>query len=334
MLTMRPIEPSGKWGQKSHSVNGVKKPTTDWNDRANSNEWRELWADEVNAVLKRENCTERIDHRSNKERGIDELPTVHMGVAACRMEKKGIRTERGNQNRKINSFNNELRQLKARLNKLDEWLKAETAKPEAEKPPTLYEVINNILSRQSVTKLNFYQSVNNLKASAKMMNFLSENSITDYDDLVNKLHSMIGKQRDIANEIKPIERRLKTLDVHIQKADDYFEYKPIYEEYEGIKRPKKKQAFAYKYDYEMKMYNSAKTYIDDVMNGKRPIPRKAWRKERENLTAEKDRLYQDYYTLKNEVKEIEQIKKSVYEILKLEERERQPTREYKHETEI
>jgi len=64
------------------------------------------------------------------------------------------------------------------------------------------------------------------------------------------------------------------------------------------------------------------------------ITRKAWRKERENLTAEKDRLYQDYYTLKNEVKEIEEIKKSVYEILKLEERERQPTRKHKHEMEI
>ena len=38
---------------------------------------------------------------SNAERGIDEIPTVHMGVAACQMEKKGIATEKGALNRSI-----------------------------------------------------------------------------------------------------------------------------------------------------------------------------------------------------------------------------------------
>ena len=45
-------------------------------------------------LLERAGSPERIDHRSNAERGIDELPTVHMGVAACQMEKKGIATEK------------------------------------------------------------------------------------------------------------------------------------------------------------------------------------------------------------------------------------------------
>ena len=52
-------------------------------------------ADISNAYLERAGHPERIDHRSNAERGIDELPTVHMGVAACQMEKKGIATEKG-----------------------------------------------------------------------------------------------------------------------------------------------------------------------------------------------------------------------------------------------
>ena len=57
--------------------------------------WRKAWADISNAYLERAGSPERIDHRSNAERGIDELPTVHMGVAACQMEKKGIATEKG-----------------------------------------------------------------------------------------------------------------------------------------------------------------------------------------------------------------------------------------------
>ena len=36
---------------------------------------------------------ERIDHRSYERQGIDQIPTVHLGVAASAMEKRGIRTE-------------------------------------------------------------------------------------------------------------------------------------------------------------------------------------------------------------------------------------------------
>ena len=58
---------------------------------------------------------ERIDHRSNAERGIDEIPTVHMGVAACQMEKKGIATEKGELNRNIQKANRLIREIGRRL---------------------------------------------------------------------------------------------------------------------------------------------------------------------------------------------------------------------------
>jgi cell division protein FtsL len=48
--------------------------------------------------------------------------------------------------------------------------------------------------------------------------------------------------------------------------------------------------------------------------------------ERGKLTAERKRLDYDYSTLKNEVKEAEQIRKSIYSILRQEQRERQPHR--------
>ena len=75
--------PSGRY--KTHKVD-----LTGWNDKGNALLWRKAWADISNAYLERAGHPERIDHRSNAERGIDELPTVHMGVAACQMEKKGI----------------------------------------------------------------------------------------------------------------------------------------------------------------------------------------------------------------------------------------------------
>jgi len=65
----------------------------------------------------------KVDHRSFERQGIiDKLPTIHMGVAASQMEKKGIRTDKGNRNREIADINKEIRQTKARIRKLKDWL--------------------------------------------------------------------------------------------------------------------------------------------------------------------------------------------------------------------
>jgi len=46
------------------------------------------------------------------------------------MEKRGIRTERGELNREIEVTNQKLRQLKARIAKLQKWLKGEVKEAE------------------------------------------------------------------------------------------------------------------------------------------------------------------------------------------------------------
>jgi len=57
-----------------------------------------------------------------------------------------------------------------------------------------------------------------------------------------------------------------------------------------------------------------------------------WQAERGKLTAEKNRLNQSYVSLKDEVKEVEQIRKSVNDIMREETRREQPTR--KHDMEL
>ena len=71
--------------------------------------------------------------------------------------------------------------------------------------------------------------------------------------------------------------------------------------------------------------------IDAMMNGKTGIPLKAWKTERDKLNGEKKQLTGQYYALKDEVKEVEQIRRNVYSILREENGRKQPTR--KHEIE-
>ena len=49
----------------------------------------------VNARLEEKGLLCRIDHRSYVDQGLDLIPTVHEGPHVRKMEKKGIRTEKG-----------------------------------------------------------------------------------------------------------------------------------------------------------------------------------------------------------------------------------------------
>jgi hypothetical protein len=115
-LTLRDVTPEG-----------FGKVNRDWNTTAELVSWRKNWSDINNRLFERKEIDERIDHRSYRARGIDREPTIHLGHEAAALERKGIRTEKGDYNREIQRRN-------------DERAKKETALREiAEKPHEPYE---------------------------------------------------------------------------------------------------------------------------------------------------------------------------------------------------
>ena len=362
MLTMRPFTEEKTWGAKQkkdyildpqgNKIYDPKKrqykcksiPATDWNEQTKAEEWRGAWADICNQALEQNGHTERIDHRSYERQGIDQIPTIHLGAAASQMEKRGIRTERGDINRDIEISKQKLRQLKARISKLQNWLKNEAANTE---PPTLADVIERILTqRQKSGKASIYS----LKAAAQCLNFLTENDITDMAVLEEKVQSMLDKQFDIRDKLKSTERRLKTLDEHIRHSGNYKAYRghkakydKLYAEYRTIKKAggfgaeRKAQkaldtANAY-YDThhtEIVLFEAAERYLKDVMqerfDPKKLPPITKWTAERDKLNADMRRLNGEYVSLKNETAEVEKIRRNVYDIVSAENRREQPTR--------
>lgn len=123
LLTVRPFNEDRSWGSKQKKMyildeNGEKiydkkkrqykcksVPTTDWNDRGNVEKWRKSWAELCNAYLEKSGHDERIDHRSYERQGLQILPTKHLGTAASQMEKRNIKTDRGETNRHIKMAN-------------------------------------------------------------------------------------------------------------------------------------------------------------------------------------------------------------------------------------
>ena len=94
-----------------------------WNSEEQLVEWRKAWADVTNRYLEQYGYDERIDHRSHSDRGLTEQPTIHEGVVARALEKKGIISDRCEINRQIKADNALLRELKAMVKKLMQAVK-------------------------------------------------------------------------------------------------------------------------------------------------------------------------------------------------------------------
>ena len=98
---------------------GRQNPISErWNSEEQLVSWRKAWADVSNRYLERYGHDERIDHRSNAARGLDEIPTIHEGVTAQALERKGVISDRCEINRQIRADNALLRKLKAEIKKL------------------------------------------------------------------------------------------------------------------------------------------------------------------------------------------------------------------------
>ncbi|MGJ5607722.1 MobA/MobL family protein [Latilactobacillus sakei] len=97
MLTNRPFNPDGTWGQKTKTEyildshgNKTKTPAgnvrnrkiwlVDWDKKEKITEWRHNWAVSVNQVLEAKNLPDRISEKSYEEQGIDEVATQHEGI--------------------------------------------------------------------------------------------------------------------------------------------------------------------------------------------------------------------------------------------------------------
>ncbi|MED1471749.1 MobQ family relaxase [Bacillus salipaludis] len=120
MLTIRPFKEDGTWGNKQVKVKEITDGkqqvkglhTTDWNTKEKLVYWREQWAHYANKYLEKNGFSERITHLSNKDRGIETLPTIHEGFVARQMQNNGKKSDRIQINQSRKEFNKTIIELK------------------------------------------------------------------------------------------------------------------------------------------------------------------------------------------------------------------------------
>ena len=175
---------------------GRQNPISErWNSDEQLVLWRKAWADTTNIFLERVGTEARIDHRSHAERGLDEQPTIHEGVVARALEKKGIIADRCEINRQIKADNALLRELKATVKKLMQAVK-NTLPAMAEKLETLRQ--NMIIFRYQLLHIATGKSQMN-----KRLHILRP-ELERYLRLVKQIRSKIKQRKLLINERKNV----------------------------------------------------------------------------------------------------------------------------------
>lgn len=162
--------------------------TARWNSEEQLVLWRASWTVAVNRCLERSGHEERVDHRSHAERGLDEQPTIHEGVAARALEKKGILSDRCELNRQIKADNALLRELKSLVKKLMDAVKNTV--------PAIAEAMETVRQKMIVFK---YQLLHIGTGKRQITDTLHavQPDIKLYDDIVKQLKAKIKERRTL-----------------------------------------------------------------------------------------------------------------------------------------
>lgn len=171
-----------------------------------------------------------------------------------------------------------------------------------------------------------WATVQNIRTMANTLNFLTEHNLLDYDKLSEKTEATRENYNSTRTRIKEIEKRLKTIDEDIHNIDNYRKTKPIADKLETVVF---KERYRKEHEADLIILGAAEMYLKKRFNGGKAPLIKDLRAEQKALLAEKDKLYESYYSEKSELSELQATMKNVDMILgrdKAQEQERSKKR--------
>ena len=294
MLTMRAIGEDGKWLPKSRKVydldeNGQrirlpsgnwkshKEDTVDWNDRKYAEIWRHEWEAAANQYLEANNRPERLDMRSYERQGIDRIPTVHLGPEAAGLERKGIRTNKGDLNREISRTNRLKAALKKTIRSLIDWLAdvkdaLREVLREEERVKTLPEYLLDYMSKRKAERMDWNIAAQNkcgltdFKKISHAIFFLKDKNILTVDELGAEIKRVTDEFYRISKE----QKRIETLRQLVRYSEDYKKYKPVHEKYTSIHWKWQKEKFRVKHSDELDAFYEADRFLRSHSDGHSP----------------------------------------------------------------
>ena len=333
LLTMRPLNEDTTWGAKSKKEyildeNGEKVKlkngnyktrkinTTDWNEQEKAEYWRKAWADITNKYLEENSIQDKVDHRSYQRQGIEQIPTIHLGVSATQMEKRGIATDRGNINREIKHQNMILREISRRIKALLNWIRGigKEEKREHENTKSTLPPKENLLSvLENLIRKNTDKNNTDLEKYIGSYQLLKEKNITSINQLKESITNLRDKNYKTTRALKDTEKKIDEKTQLIDQSEKYLKYKDTYKAY--IKTKKSKQEDFYnEHTAELILFESAKKHLKEHLGESKTLAISKWKSEVSTLKKEKKSLYSQILEIREEVEQAEKVKTCIEQL--------------------
>lgn len=330
MCPIRPLNPDGTWGVKQRRVYRADGkfdavPTTDWGRPETLEAWREAWAAMCNSKFEEKGLPDRIDHRSYERQNIEQLPTVHEGVAVRQMEAKGIVTDKGERNRWIKSATAMLRTLGERIKTLVDWLSNSRVKLDKPHSPSLAKLLADYFDARNAGAWSSKAKVGNLKLLTSAIAYLNENRLHTLADLEARLDSLHSSLDEAKTALDVNKKRSKELRELLRCAELYNRFKPLHDQLNAIKRKSKREQFKAEHENELRQFYLARRKLPDG------IHIAEWQRELETLARESDAAYAEYKAIHTELTKLLDVKYCADRALSAREDEGRETRLLTHE---
>jgi len=226
------------------------------------------------------------------------------------MEKRGIRTDKGEVNRQIAADNKLLKEIKARITRLYRWSKAEAEKPQTQQSSltVLWEAQQQLNAPRTRTG-----KIRALQESAALFSFLQANGIQSMQQLHEKIADMNSRYYDLRGKIVKAERRITTLTERGEMWEQYNQYKSIHKQLAKVK-PEKREQFEQRHSRELILYDAAARYLKELKDSGEAITPKAWQLEIDQLAAGKQTDTLAMKAMREDLKAVERLRKTAEQL--------------------
>lgn len=188
----------------------------EWNSEEQVLQWRKAWEDVVNLELEQKQFNERVDCRSFKERGIDEQPTIHEGVTARIIEKRGGVSDRCEINRQIKADNALLCELKKLVDSLENTAAKIAEKLENIRNTMITLKYKFIFNKKQIKQVETEKQLTpNLIKQFRKLSADIEDKTAEYKKLKADKNACspinIFKQSQFSKQLETLSKKIKTL---------------------------------------------------------------------------------------------------------------------------
>ncbi|UOR14098.1 MobQ family relaxase [Halobacillus amylolyticus] len=261
MLTMRPFNEDGTWGNKRKKVNGKSEHLTNWNRKETLVNWRKNFAEKINEKYKELDLENRVSHESYEKQGIDKVAHIRLKREDYQFEKRV--KEEAEKTRKpyepatyYGKLNKEIYEINKELD----------SHKEKQKVVTTDDAKTNNNINKSLKEIRKNQSLNDVQKSALVMVAKRAKSYVDFA-VANKVYKEISEgswQKKLENQRLKIQAE-KNL---VNKAHHVYKENPKEVGYYGFNPSSYKEQMKEKIDQLKKRersYNDEKAKFEAVL---------------------------------------------------------------------